>query len=113
MTFDALLAQASRYRMTEQALKADAESVFVCIRGAHADGHDFAPEAYARGCRLFVAEHPLPLPADAETVTVSDTHTALAALAARTRESLPANWRSSALREQKERQQRHCFSLTF
>ncbi len=81
MTFDALLAQASRFRMTEQALKADAESVFVCIRGAHADGHDFAPEAYARGCRLFVAEHPLPLPADAETVTVSDTHTALAALA--------------------------------
>ena len=98
MTFDALLAQASRYRMTEQALKADAESVFVCIRGAHADGHDFAASAVKAGAVAVLAERdpfedgPLP---------------------ARTRESLPANWRSSALREQKERQQRHCFSLTF
>ncbi len=81
MTFEALLSQANRYRITEQAKQANGAAIFVCIRGAHADGHGFAPEAYAQGCRLFVAERPLPLPADAVTITVPDTHTALAALA--------------------------------
>lgn len=81
MTLDELLRQAGRYQITEQASRADRNSIFVCICGAHADGHRFAPVAYENGCRLFVAEHALSLPADAVTVPVPDTHAALAALA--------------------------------
>ena len=81
MTIDALLSLAPSRRITESAAAADPGSIFVCIRGAHADGHTFAPEAYRRGCRLFVAEHALPLPPDAEVVQVPDTHAALASLA--------------------------------
>ena len=81
MTFDHLLTMAAHYTVTETASRADRNSIFVCIRGARADGHRFAEAAYAKGCRLFVAEHSLPLPGDAITVTVTDTHTALAALA--------------------------------
>lgn len=43
---------------------AERGSVFFCFRGARHDGHDFAQEAYRRGCRIFVAERPLVLPAD-------------------------------------------------
>lgn len=81
MTFEALCRCAGNYRITENAAMAGADSVFVCIRGARADGHAFAPEAYRRGCRLFVAEQAPKLPADAEIIRVPDTHTALAALA--------------------------------
>lgn len=81
MTFDELCRQAPRYQVTESADRADCDSIFVCIRGAHADGHDFAPRAYRRGCRLFAAERILDLPTDAGVICVPDTHAALAALA--------------------------------
>ena len=89
MTFEALCRCAGDYRITENAAAAGADSVFVCIRGAHVDGHAFAPEAYRRGCRLFVAEQAPELPADADIVFVPDTHLALAALAC-TREGNPS-----------------------
>ena len=60
---------------------ADADSIFVCIRGARHDGHDHAAKAYAHGCRLFVAERPLHLPLDATVLTVDNTRSALARLA--------------------------------
>ena len=81
MTFEELCRLAPHERITESARDADGNSVFVCIRGVHADGHSFAGDAYRRGCRLFVSERALPLPSDAAVVTVPDTHTALAALA--------------------------------
>ena len=81
MTFEELCRLAPHERITESARDADGNSVFVCIRGVHADGHSFAGDAYRRGCRLFVSERALPLPPDAAVVTVPDTHTALAALA--------------------------------
>lgn len=67
--------------VTERASDACAESIFVCIRGARADGHDFADEAYRRGCRIFVAERALDLPSDARILTVPSTREALAHLA--------------------------------
>lgn len=67
--------------ITEVATKADADSVFVCIKGARADGHDYAKTAYARGCRLFVAERMLDLPADAVVVLVENARLAIANLA--------------------------------
>ncbi len=69
--------------LTENSKRADAQTLFVCIRGAHRDGHNLAIDAYNRGCRLFVAEHLLDLPKDAVTVTVPNTKQALASLACR------------------------------
>ncbi len=58
--------------------------IFVCIRGAIADGHRYAPAAYEAGCRHFVAEHSLPdLPADATVLISPNPRIALALLSAR------------------------------
>lgn len=67
--------------VTERAEQASADSIFVCVRGARADGHDFAGSAYENGCRVFVAEHTLDLPSDARILTVPSTRQALAHLA--------------------------------
>lgn len=69
--------------LTESSARAHRNAIFVCIKGANADGHDFAADAYARGCRLFVAESPLSLPDDACVLSVADTRKALAKLACR------------------------------
>lgn len=62
--------------------KATPESLFVCIKGFRVDGHSYAPAAYQRGTRLFLAEHPLQLPEDACQILVPDTRVALAETAA-------------------------------
>ena len=62
--------------------KACEDSMFVCIPGALADGHDYAGAAYSGGCRIFVAEHRIALPDDAVFILVSDTRVALARLSA-------------------------------
>lgn len=62
--------------------KAHSNSVFVCISGSLADGHDYVKEAYASGCRVFVTEHRTQLPDDTFTVITSDTRIALAKLSA-------------------------------
>lgn len=59
------------------------DSVFVCIRGAISDGHNYARAAYNNGCRIFVAAHPLALPPDASVLLTEDTRTALAMLSTR------------------------------
>lgn len=56
-------------------------ALFLCIRGARANGHRYAFDAYRRGCRCFVAEEPLDLPGDAAVFTVPDTHSTLGLLA--------------------------------
>ncbi|MBO5884145.1 MAG: UDP-N-acetylmuramoyl-L-alanyl-D-glutamate--2,6-diaminopimelate ligase [Clostridia bacterium] len=62
--------------------KATEGSMFVCISGSLADGHDFARSAYSLSCRIFVTEHPLSLPDDAFVIVTSDTRVALAKLSA-------------------------------
>ncbi len=57
-------------------------SVFFCLPGAHADGHDYAVAAYAGGCRLFVAERALALPADATVLLTSTVAVTMAKAAA-------------------------------
>ncbi len=69
--------------ITENASRADADAVFVCIKGARADGHQFAADAYARGCRVFVAEQRLTLPADASVLYTDSTRRMLSSLACR------------------------------
>ena len=67
--------------VTESTATAGVDSIFVCIRGSRADGHDFAPRAYANGCRIFVSEKALSLPSDAQVLQVENTRAALAMLA--------------------------------
>lgn len=56
-------------------------SLFVCLRGPERDGHAYAQDAYARGCRVFVCEYPPTLPDDARLIYVHDSRAALADLA--------------------------------
>ncbi len=44
--------------------------LFVCLRGASEDGHNFAMDAYDRGCRHFLCERALALPRDASYIKV-------------------------------------------
>ncbi|MBR4895937.1 MAG: UDP-N-acetylmuramoyl-L-alanyl-D-glutamate--2,6-diaminopimelate ligase, partial [Clostridia bacterium] len=63
--------------------KADPLTLFFCLPGARADGHDYAPSAYEAGCRAFVVERFLPLPEDAVQFRVTDAREALAYISAR------------------------------
>lgn len=62
--------------------KATDGTVFVCLVGATADGHDFAGKAYELGCRVFVVEKQLELNDDATQIKVPDTRAALALMSA-------------------------------
>ena len=57
-------------------------SLFVCIRGARADGHDFAKDAFDKGARVFITEKPLGLPFGAVLITVKNSRKALASISA-------------------------------
>ncbi|MEN3341611.1 MAG: UDP-N-acetylmuramoyl-L-alanyl-D-glutamate--2,6-diaminopimelate ligase [Actinomycetota bacterium] len=50
-------------------------TLFFCVPGARADGHDFAPEAVARGASALVVERPLDLPVP--QVVVADARAAM------------------------------------
>lgn len=63
--------------------RVSAGSLFFCLPGAHADGHRFAPLAYAAGCRAFVCSRRLvSLPEDAVQILVENPRHALACLSA-------------------------------
>jgi UDP-N-acetylmuramoyl-L-alanyl-D-glutamate--2,6-diaminopimelate ligase len=55
-------------------------ALFFCVRGFTADGHDFAPDAVARGAAALVAERPLGL--GVPEVIVDDVRTSMAPIAA-------------------------------
>ncbi len=58
-------------------------SLFVCLRGAQEDGHAYFADAYARGCRAFLCEHPISGVWEGACVAyVPDAQLALATLAA-------------------------------
>ncbi len=68
--------------ITYDSRKAVAGTLFVCLPGARADGHDFAAAAYEKGCRAFLCQYPVCLPADAVVAVTCDTRSALAQIAA-------------------------------
>jgi len=57
-------------------------SLFVCYRGIEHDGHDYAPEAAARGAAAIVCERPVSLLSRTPTVLVQDGRQAWARLLA-------------------------------
>ncbi|MBQ8474146.1 MAG: UDP-N-acetylmuramoyl-L-alanyl-D-glutamate--2,6-diaminopimelate ligase [Clostridia bacterium] len=58
-------------------------ALFVCLRGAVVDGHDYAVLAYNNGCRQFLVEETVELPADAEQFVVENTRASLAKISAK------------------------------
>ena len=56
--------------------------LFVCLIGARSDGHNYAEDAYKRGCRLFLVQHEINLPSDAVIYITSNTRIALAHISA-------------------------------
>lgn len=62
--------------------KACPGDLFVCLPGGQRDGHDYAPQAYENGCRLFLCQRKLDLPEDAVQVITPDTRAALAVISA-------------------------------
>ena len=57
-------------------------TVFFCIVGSKADGHNFAEQAYEKGVKIFVCERVLPLPDDAVQVVVENSRISLAKMSA-------------------------------
>lgn len=57
-------------------------AVFVCIKGALSDGHDYIGSAYSRGCRYFITEKEVDLPPDACILITLDTRKALSLMSA-------------------------------
>ena len=58
--------------------KAGEGIVFVCLKGAFADGHKYAMNAYEKGSRVFVCCDHISVGEDATVITVEDTRAALA-----------------------------------
>ena len=57
-------------------------SIFMCIVGATADGHNYARNAYDVGCRIFVAERAISVGDDAFVIIVKNSRIARAQLSA-------------------------------
>lgn len=62
--------------------KAAPDTIFIAIKGANSDGHNYTRAAYHAGCRAFLCEHSVDLPADAAQFIVPDTAVALAEMSA-------------------------------
>lgn len=57
-------------------------SLFVCIRGAVADGHKFVPDVAAKGAKTLIVEEPVEVPEDVTVIRVADTRYAMAFISA-------------------------------
>lgn len=60
-------------------------SLFICIKGANVDGHDFIPDVINAGARVVVVEKDIPdsaLPTDVTIIKVKDTRYAMAFISA-------------------------------
>ncbi len=69
--------------LTYDSRKAGEGSLFVCIKGANSDGHDYAEEVIAKGAAALVIDRDLKLPeSDTVIIKVDDSRYALACLSA-------------------------------
>ncbi len=62
--------------------KVEPGSLFVAVRGEHVDGHDFIPDAIAKGAAAIVAQNGAAVPSAATLVYVPDSRRALSSIAA-------------------------------
>src|SRR3954447_21499468 len=78
---DGTLPDAGPRALAYDARRVEPGTVFFCVRGFTADGHDFAPEAVTAGAVALVVDHPLCL--GVPEVLVDDVRAAMAPAAAR------------------------------
>jgi len=62
--------------------KVTKDSLFICVKGAVADGHGFAPQAAEKGAAAMVVMEEVSLPENVTVIKVQDTRYALALLSA-------------------------------
>ena len=62
--------------------KAQEGSLFICIRGAVADGHKFVPDVVEKGAKVLVVEEPVEVPGDVTVILVKDSRYAMAFISA-------------------------------
>ena len=62
--------------------KVEEGSLFICIRGAVADGHKFVPDVIAKGAKTLIVEEPVEAPAEVTVIQVKDTRYAIKKLRA-------------------------------
>ena len=62
--------------------KAGPDSLFICIRGAVADGHKFIPDVLKKGVKALVTEEEVEAPQDVTVIRVKDTRYAMAFISA-------------------------------
>ena len=62
--------------------KAEEGSLFICIRGAVADGHKFVPDVVKKGAKALVVEEPVEVPGDVTVILVKDSRYAMAFISA-------------------------------
>ncbi len=63
--------------VTADSRKVSEGSLFICLVGAHVDGHDFVSSAVKQGAKAIVASRPIKVPADVAVVYVEDTRKAM------------------------------------
>ena len=62
--------------------KAEPDSLFICIRGAVADGHKFVPDVIAKGARTLIVEEAVSAPEEVTVIQVEDSRYAMAFISA-------------------------------
>jgi UDP-N-acetylmuramyl tripeptide synthase len=72
--------------------RAEPGTLFFCVRGMTADGHEFAPDAVERGATALVVERELEL--DLPQVVVADARASMAPVAARFSKRFPEGLRN-------------------
>ena len=68
--------------ITSDSRKVREGSLFLCIRGAVADGHRFIPQVLEKGAKALVVEEAVEAPADVTVIKVPDTRYAMAFISA-------------------------------
>lgn len=67
--------------ITTDSRQVEAGSLFVCIEGAHVDGHSFIPQAAAQGAAAVLVTREVAVPGNVTAIRVSDIHAALEKIA--------------------------------
>lgn len=67
--------------ITYDSRKVEPNSLFICLKGATVDGHDFAPEAVNRGATAILAEREVNVPSEIVVILVHDVRQAMQIIA--------------------------------
>lgn len=69
-------------RVVADSRQAGEDALFLCIKGAAADGHQFVPQVVEQGTRVIVCQDPVSVPEDVTVIQVEDSRYAMAVIAA-------------------------------